>query len=155
MSTTDTEPPPSFGLEESLTRGSPGRGDAVFRVLAAGAGSLVLVLILAIAGFLLAQALPAFQKAGLRFLTERAWFPDATPAKFGVAALAFGTLASSLLALTIALPVAVGSALFTTEIAPRAVGRASTAGSDGSRSSTAATAPMAARSSPPPSCWRS
>jgi phosphate transport system permease protein len=123
MSATDTEPPPSFGLEESLTRGSPGRGDDVFRLLAAGAGSLVLLLILAIAGFLLAQALPAFQKAGLHFFTEKQWFPDATPPKFGVAALAFGTVVSSLLALTIAVPVAVGSALFTTEIAPRAVGR--------------------------------
>ena len=123
MSATDTEPPPSFGLEDSLTRGSSGRGDAAFRLLAASAGSLVLVLILAIAGFLLAQAKPAFQTAGWRFFTEKLWFPDAAPPKFGVAALAFGTLLSSLLALAIAVPVAVGSALFTTEIAPRAVGR--------------------------------
>jgi phosphate transport system permease protein len=123
MSATDTEPPTSLALEGSLNRSAPGHGDTVFRLVAAGAGGLVLVLILAIAGFLLKQALPAFQKAGLHFFTTKAWFPDATPARFGVAALAFGTVVSSLLALAIALPVAVGSALFTTEIAPKVVGR--------------------------------
>jgi len=40
-----------------------------------------------------------------------------------VAALAFGTIVSSVLALAIALPVAIGSALFTTEIAGPRLGR--------------------------------
>jgi phosphate transport system permease protein len=100
----------------------PRRGDAVFRILTSGAGTLVLVLIVAIAAFLLAQALPAFHRAGWQFFTTRQWFPDARPARFGVAALAFGTVVASILALAIALPVAVGSALFTTEIAPARIG---------------------------------
>jgi len=99
------------------------RGDAVFRAVAGSAGGLVLVLIAAIAIFLIVQAAPAFRRAGLSFFTERQWFPDATPARFGVGALAFGTLVSSLLALAISLPIAVGSALFTTEIAPPRLGR--------------------------------
>lgn len=80
-------------------------------------------LLLAIAIFLGARAVPAFREAGLGFFTEREWFPDATPATFGIAALAFGTLASSLVALVIAVPVAIGSALFLTEVVPARAGR--------------------------------
>ncbi|HEV7886065.1 MAG TPA: phosphate ABC transporter permease subunit PstC [Acidimicrobiales bacterium] len=88
-----------------------------------GAGLLVLVIISAIALFLLARALPAFQRAGLGFLTEKTWFPDAAPARFGIAALAFGTVVSSVVALMLAVPVALGSALFLTELAPPRLGR--------------------------------
>ena len=95
----------------------------MFRSAAVAAGLTVLLLILAIAVFLLLQAAPALGRAGLRFLTEQQWFPDASPPRFGVAALAFGTVASSALALVIAVPVAVGSALFVTELAPPRAGR--------------------------------
>ena len=83
----------------------------------------VLALIVAIAAFLLVRARPAFSVAGLRFFTETQWFPDAVPARFGVAVLAFGTVVSSLFALLIAVPVAIGSALFVTELATPRVGR--------------------------------
>jgi phosphate transport system permease protein len=82
-----------------------------------------LVLIVAIAGFLLAKAWPALRAEGAHFLTRKDWFPDATPAHFGVEALAFGTVVSSVVALVIAVPLAVGSALFATEIAPPRAGR--------------------------------
>lgn len=58
------------------------------------------------------------------FLTERQWFPDASPSYFGIASLAFGTVVSSLLALLIAVPVALGSALFIVELAPGKTGKA-------------------------------
>jgi phosphate transport system permease protein len=93
--------------------------DRIFRWLTQGAGILVLVLIVAIAGFLVWKATPAFRVAGWRFFTEREWFPDASPPRFGVAALAFGTLLSSLLAMLMATPVAVGTALVLTELLPR------------------------------------
>jgi len=98
-------------------------GDALFHRTVGGAAVLVLVLIAAIGVFLLARAVPAFQRAGLDFLTERAWFPDAEPARFGIAALAFGTVLSSLLALVMAVPVALSCALFLTELAPRRLGQ--------------------------------
>lgn len=91
--------------------------------MAQGSALLVVALIAAIAGFLLVRALPAFHRAGWRFLTESAWFPDASPPRFGIAALAFGTVVSSLVALALAVPVAVGTALFLTELAPPRVGR--------------------------------
>jgi phosphate transport system permease protein len=98
------------------------RGDRVFRRLTLGSGLLILALIVAIAGFLVWKAIPAFRTAGFGFLTQKIWFPDAHPAKFGVAALAFGTVLSSVLALLMVVPVAVGAALALTELASRRVG---------------------------------
>jgi phosphate transport system permease protein len=60
---------------------------------------------------------------GWRFFTTKDWFPDAPTPVFGIAALAFGTVVSSLAALVMAVPVAVGTALFLTEVAPARFGR--------------------------------
>lgn len=98
-------------------------GDPVFRFAATGAGVLVLVLIVAIGTFLVVRALPAFSRAGAHFFTEKAWFPDQVPPVFGIAALAFGTVLSSVVALALAVPVAIGSALFLTDVAPPRLGR--------------------------------
>jgi phosphate transport system permease protein len=84
---------------------------------------VVLAVLLAMTAFLLVRAWPALRTAGTGFLTEREWFPDAVPARFGIAALLWGTLISSVLALLVAVPVALGSALYVTEYARPAVGR--------------------------------
>ena len=99
------------------------RADTAFRLVTLASGLVVVVLIVAIGVFLFVHATPAFRKAGPRFFTEKAWFPDNSPARFGIAALAFGTVLSSIVALVLAVPVAVGSALFLTELAPRRLGR--------------------------------
>ena len=99
------------------------RADTAFRLVTLGSGLVVVVLIVAIGVFLFVHATPAFRKAGSSFFTEKAWFPDNSPARFGIAALAFGTVLSSIVALVLAVPVAVGSALFLTELAPRRLGR--------------------------------
>jgi phosphate transport system permease protein len=88
-----------------------------------GVAVTVVVVLLAMTAFLLARAWPAVRAAGGDFLSEREWFPDATPARFGIAALLWGTLLSSTLALAAAVPVALGSALYVTEYARPAVGR--------------------------------
>jgi phosphate transport system permease protein len=87
-----------------------------------GAGLFMLGLIVAIAAFLVWKAIPALRIAGFSFFSEKTWFPDATPAKFGVAALAFGTVLSSLIALVLVVPVALGAALTLTELAPKRLG---------------------------------
>src|SRR5437763_13581575 len=84
-----------------------GRGDRIFRGLTLVSGLLILGLIVAIAFFLVWKAIPALRVAGFDFFTEKAWFPDATPAKFGVLALAFGTVLSSIIALILVVPVAI------------------------------------------------
>src|SRR5438270_11482296 len=93
------------------------RGDRIFRGMTLGSGLLILGIIVAIAVFLAWKSIPAFRAAGLHFLTEKTWFPDATPAKFGVAALAFGTLLPSVIALALLVPVAIGTALTPTPLA--------------------------------------
>ena len=55
---------------------SPRAGDRVFRGLTLGAGSVVLLLMSAIAVFLIAKAIPALQANTSNFLTETRWLPD-------------------------------------------------------------------------------
>nr|WP_245679224.1 phosphate ABC transporter permease subunit PstC [Actinomadura hibisca] len=99
---------------------STGRiGDKIFLHAARGSGILVLVIMAAIAVFLVWKAIPALQRNEASFLTAQDWDPNATPPKFGIAQLAFGTVMSSLLALLMATPVAIGIALFISFYAPR------------------------------------
>jgi phosphate transport system permease protein len=100
------------------------RGDAVARVIFPLAGVIVLLLMGAIAVFLMARAAPAFTRAGSRFFTEKQFFPEIDHPKFGILALAFGTVASSVIALLLAVPVALGCALFVAELAPGRIGSA-------------------------------
>ena len=95
----------------------------MFRRLAQAAGVAVLALLLAIALFLGLRASSAFRTQGLGFFTHSQWLEYNKPAIFGIAALAFGTLVSSAIALVLAVPVAVGVALLMTEALPRRVGQ--------------------------------
>lgn len=72
----------------------------------------------AIAVFLVVEAVPALQANKGSFFTTRTWEPNGSQA-FGIGALAFGTVISALLALIMAVPVAVGVALFISHYAPR------------------------------------
>ncbi|MCW2668597.1 MAG: phosphate transporter, inner rane subunit PstC [Frankiales bacterium] len=94
-------------------------GDRVFTALTTGAGLLVLALIVAIGVFLLTKAIPAVRKDSTSFFTTKLWQPDNTPPVFGIAALVFGTLLSSVIALVVAGPIAIGIALYISDYAPR------------------------------------
>ena len=98
-------------------------GDRIFQGVTTVVAVTVVVVLLAMTTFLLVRAWPAVRVAGGGFLTQREWFPDATPPRFGIAALLWGTLVTSVLALAVAVPVAMGSALYVTEYARPAVGR--------------------------------
>jgi phosphate transport system permease protein len=96
--------------------------ESLFRWLSTGAGATVLVIIVAITIFLVVKAVPALRANTANFLTYKNWFPDdPTAPKFGIAALAFGTVVSSLIALVVAVPVAIGIALCLSHYAPRRV----------------------------------
>ncbi|MEU6036182.1 phosphate ABC transporter permease subunit PstC [Actinomadura sp. NPDC047616] len=101
---------------------STGRaGDKIFVSAARGSGILVLAIMAAIAVFLIWKAIPALRENEANFLTSEEWDPNGTTPRFGIAQLAFGTVISSLLALVIATPVAIGIALFISYYAPRSV----------------------------------
>jgi phosphate transport system permease protein len=99
-------------------RKSARRAEAAFRWGTWLAGVLVFVILGAIAVFLLVKSLPAFRDDSSSFWTTKTWNPDG-PKVFGVAALLFGTVLSSALALLMAVPVALGVAVYITQYAPR------------------------------------
>lgn len=90
--------------------------DALFAALSQGAAWLTLALMVGIIGSLVIGAAPALQAFGLGFLTSAEW--DPVQEKFGGLVMIYGTLASSFIALIIAVPVSFGIAIFLTELSP-------------------------------------
>ena len=90
--------------------------DRIFGYLAKGAAIFTLGLLLAILTSLSISAWPAISKYGLGFLTSTAW--DPVQEEFGGLVMIYGTLATSIIALAIAVPVSFGIALFLTELSP-------------------------------------
>lgn len=109
---------PSAGLQAD--RRGPARGDAVFGGIANGAAWFLLALVTAVAIFLVTQALGAIGTDKASWLTSFTWDPD-NPVHpvWGIAVFAWGTLITSLFALVIGAPFAIGVALFISHYAPR------------------------------------
>jgi phosphate transport system permease protein len=109
----------------SLTQKGGGKtSDRAFSGLALAAGLLVLAILALILIITVKESIPVFQKEGLHFLTSKTWVPNSgagVEPQFGALAFIYGTLIVSLLSLLLAVPVAVGIALFLTELAPRRV----------------------------------
>ena len=110
---------PSGDLAGATSR----RGDRVFAGLSVGSGALVVALIAAVAVFLLARAIPSLTDNSASFLTDRVWNPGGNPAQFGIPDLLWVTVISSVVAMVISVPVAVGVALFLTQYAPPRLAR--------------------------------
>ncbi len=85
------------------------------------------MLLVLIGLFLVLQSVPAFNLQGLSFFTTLAWQPDGTRHQFGIAAVIYWTLVIAVIALVIAVPVSIATALFINEFAPRRTRRALTA----------------------------
>ena len=115
-----TSPPSTragLGPEPSVPVTKGGLAGRLFAGLSTGAGILILVVLAAVAVFLVIEAWPALTASPAE-LQEISWFKaDSLLAYIGP--LVFGTLLASVLALAIAVPVAVGIALFISHYAPR------------------------------------
>lgn len=103
----------------AISGASVRRGDRIFRGVSRGAGTMVLVIMAAIAVFLIWRSIPSLTSNTGNFLTEEAWNPDGDPPVFGIAALAFGTLVSAVIAMLLAVPIGIGIALFISLYAER------------------------------------
>ncbi|MFI5607350.1 phosphate ABC transporter permease subunit PstC [Amycolatopsis sp. NPDC051903] len=100
-------------------------GDRIFKNLTTGAGLFVVVLIGLIGLFLIIQAIPALRADKVNFLTNHGWSTnDPTNMSFGILDLLEVTIATSVVALIIAMPVSLGIALFLTQYAPKRLARA-------------------------------
>lgn len=109
---------------KALGASSARRADRLFKLLAAAAGSTIVVAILLIAVFLLIRAVPSLRANHANFFTS-AQFSTNDPAKlaFGIRDLFMVTVLSSITALVLAVPVAVGIAVFLTQYAPKRLAR--------------------------------
>jgi len=116
VSTTDQVDHPGRAGRREGTAQRP--GDRIFAGGTKAAGTLILVILAAVAVFLLVQAWPAL-RSGPEELTERVHWFNASGVLDYVGPLVFGTLLASAIALVIATPLAVGIALFISHYAPR------------------------------------
>lgn len=114
MSTADIAP-------DSARRPFTGRrvrfGDIALQGVAGVAAAAATFLVFLIAYKVVRGAQPAIERYGLGFIGRIAW--DPVKNVYGAASFLFGTAVTSLLALAIAAPLAIGIALFLTELAPR------------------------------------
>ena len=90
--------------------------DRAFRLVASTAGTIVLSVMGLVGLFLLFQGYQALQAAGGAFITEQAWDPNS--GNFGIAAVLSGTFFIALTAIVVAVPLALGTALYISEYAP-------------------------------------
>ena len=93
-----------------------GVGDRIYHVSITVFALGVPLLLCCIAVAIGAAAAPAFRAFGLSFLTSSRW--DAVAGEFGAAPAIYGTVVSSIIALVIATPLALGVAIFLSEFAP-------------------------------------
>lgn len=101
---------------------APSLSDMVFRSTMRAAGLAVLVITGLILVFLILRSLTALRAAGFGFFTTATWFINTN--QFGIAAILPLGILIALIALIIAVPVGLASALFISEYAPPRLRRA-------------------------------
>ena len=118
MSTTlpDLDRDPDLEVEpRALSKRSTG-GDAAFVMSARLVGSIVLVVTGSVGLFLGLQFVPTLREYGWSFFTETEWSPDTDV--LGIAAVLVGTVSVALVAMAMAFPLALLTALYISEYAP-------------------------------------
>ena len=93
------------------------RSDFIFFNALRGLALTIVFLFISIFIFLYTNSKQTFSEIGFKFFWESGWSPNTN--SFGALSFIYGTLVSSLIALIIATPISIGSALFLTELGPR------------------------------------
>src|SRR2546427_5945606 len=105
-------------VQERMAR--PARfGDKAFEWLTLAMAMAVVVLIILIGWQLWRGSSVAMKKFGFHFLATSTWHPVAE--QFGALPFIYGTLVSSLIALLIAVPLSIATAVYLTELAPLSI----------------------------------
>lgn len=116
------EPPPSsLVVVEGGKAKTVSGGDRTFRRLTFICSLLVPAVMLAIGLDLVLSSWPAVKQFGWRFFLSEEWNPVLQ--EFGAASSIYGTLASTLIAMIIAVPLSIAIALFLVEFAPPRISR--------------------------------
>ena len=115
----DLPDPDDHGHPHEGDRAGTGRwGDRLFGGAAKGSGIFVVLLVSLVGFFLVIQAVPSLMNNNANFLTSTEWIPSGSNPRFGIAALLWATVITSVIAMAIAVPLGVAVALFITEYAP-------------------------------------
>lgn len=97
--------------------------DKVFRGFVSAAALFSLIVLVLIAAFLLYRGFEIFSDFGLNFITSSKWDignpEDTSTAVFGIAAMLVGSIVTAAIAIILAIPFAMASALFIEYYAPR------------------------------------
>ncbi len=115
---TDATPPAARRLPRHL--GASGRtADAAFRYAIAACSLSVIAIVALVLAELIVHSRLTLARFGFSFFVASTW--DPVNGEFGALPFIYGTVVSSVLALVLAVPLAVGSAVFVTEMCPRAL----------------------------------
>lgn len=95
-------------------------GDFIFKGITVLFAFSILVILALMIYEMVGESLPAMRKFGRHFIGGMEW--DAVQGTFGALPYLYGSVVSSVLALALATPLSVGSAVFITEIAPKKFG---------------------------------
>lgn len=108
---------PIFSRDSTFTErsGSEKILDKLFIGLTTAFAAGIGMILLAIALIVLIRSLPAIGAYGFGFLTTSAWNPVRGREEFGALPVIYGTLVSSFIALSIAVPLGLGAAIFLSE----------------------------------------
>jgi phosphate transport system permease protein len=112
-----SDPAPSPIRDFLRKRGSGRVADNTFAAVMLVCACSIFAIVLFIFGILVMHSRPSLVAFGWKFFTRSAW--DPVSGDFGALPFIFGTLATSLLALCMAVPLALGVAVFLTELCPR------------------------------------
>ncbi len=111
------EKPPSVVRTFLRSRGSGGFADRTFAALMLVCALSIFAIVLFILTILILRSKLSLHQFGFSFFTHSAWDPVA--GDFGALPFIFGTVATSLLALAMAVPLALGVAIFLSELCPQ------------------------------------
>ncbi len=100
----------------------PSGSDRIFRGILRGAGLVVLLITALILVFLILRSFSALQRSGFGFFTTPSFFPE-TSNQFGIAALLPDSALIAAIALVIAVPIGVATAIYISEYAPHVLRR--------------------------------
>ena len=103
-----------------MIRAADPPADQIFRAVVRGGGMLMLVILVCIATFLAIRAAPAIKVFGWNFFVKDQWF-SGDAHQVGIASVMLGSALVALIAILVAFPLALLTALYISEYAPRSL----------------------------------
>lgn len=112
---------PSADIPMERGQGKSFSADKIYRILLTACAASILLIVLAMLVVIGQGSLPSIKQFGFTFLYGQVW--DPIKGEFGALPFIYGTVVSSVIAVSIATPLSLGVAIFLVEQAPRSIAR--------------------------------